>query len=483
LWHQTETFNGISSGSLRSQSRRYSNAASFIDVHGTNKEDATGLPSLDKFLVKHLSKLEREVQQAREASRKPTSVKHVALDVCSNTKATESAALGSILVKHMSKLEKEILEAKKKNQGSHPMEPNCKDVKLSAEIDVQSRNKESECGKPLSVAENNSYLVGSCDSWGSGEENNHTQDFSDYVQGDKENKISHLYQLPPSGAKSKQGVRRLTRIEAAKLESLKSFCTKDGNTLDVGLDKIFVKPVHRLEQEKREAHKSQTNVQKHPQKPGKSTVVIGSLDDVLVKHVSRLEKEKIEYKKRNALGEGWTNVPHDQRRNCNKAESSKSLDQVLVKHVSRLQREKMECGKRNALEGEGTDEQHNKQTDSATASESLDQILVKHVSRLEKEKIQLEKKGGMILLKKGNTHCADEPEGSLADIFAKRPTKLEQAKLASAAKEKSISGFKPAEERRKARERELLNAWGGMGLNSMKPQVSKIERDKVTLIH
>jgi hypothetical protein len=135
------------------------------------------------------------------------------------------------------------------------------------------------------------------------------------------------------------------------------------------------------------------------------------------------------------------------------------------------------------LEGGGTDEQNNKQSNSATASDSLDQISVKHVSRLEKEKIELEKKGGVILLKKGNTHCTDEPEGSLADIFVKRPTKLEQTKQASAAEEKSTSGFNHVEERRKARERELLDAWGGMGLNSMKPQVSKIERDKVTLVH
>src|SRR4051812_1459721 len=37
------------------------------------------------------------------------------------------------------------------------------------------------------------------------------------------------------------------------------------------------------------------------------------------------------------------------------------------------------------------------------------------------------------------------------------------------------------QERRRAREKELLDAWGGVGLgNSMKPHLSKIERDKVT---
>ncbi|KAK3146761.1 hypothetical protein QOZ80_3BG0271550 [Eleusine coracana subsp. coracana] len=431
--HQTGTVNTMSSGSHRPHTRRYSTAASFVDIQGTKKETASELPSLDKFLVKHLSKLEREVQKAREASRRLSSLKHVAPGTQSQftvSNRKESADLGNIHVKHMSKLEEEILEANKNSKCSHSMEKNCKDIKVNAEIDAQSGNEESECGKPKSVAENNSDLVGSCDSRGSGEENNHIKDSSDYVQDDKENKFSHSHQLPPAGPKSKESGKRLTRIEAAKLETLKSFGTKDGNTLDVGLDKIFVKPVHRLEKEKREARERQTNVQKHPQRPGQSTAVTGSLEDVLVKHVSRLERVKMEYEKRNAL-------------------------EVLG----------------------GTDGQNIKQKNSAEASDSLDQVLVKHVSRLEKEKMEHEKKGGMILVKKSDTHCTDGPEGSLSDIFVKRPSKLEQAKLASA-EEKSTSGFNPVEERRKAREKELLSAWGGVGLGTMKPQVSKIERDK-----
>ncbi|CAL4926182.1 unnamed protein product [Urochloa decumbens] len=484
-YHETDPANNISTGSLRSQSRRYSTAASFVDVlHGPKKEVASELPSLDKFLVKHLSKLEREVQEAREASKKATPVKSVAHDAHSqfssrNAKAAESASdLGSILVKHVSKLEKEVLEAKKSNQSIHSVEGSYKDVKAS---DVQSRNGESEFNKTQSEAENKSDLKeGNYDSKRSSEDSNHIQDFSDSVQEDKENRSLCSHQLPPSGAKGRQGGKRLTRIEAAKLEALKSFCTIDGNTVDVGLDKIFVKPIHRLEKEKREARKGQISVHKHLEEHGQSTTVTGGLDDVLVKHVSRLEREKLDYEKRTALGEGWTNVPHEQRKNGNNAKSSESLDQVLVKHVSRLEREKMEYEKRNAL-GAGTDMQNDKQRpcNSATASDSLDKILVKHVSRLEKEKIEHEKEGGMTLVKKNHVQCTDGTAGSLADIFVKRPTKLEQAKLASAAEEKPARGLNPVEERRRAREKELLDAWGGMGLgNSMKPHVSKIDRDK-----
>jgi len=385
-YHETDPANNISAGSLRSQSRRYSTAASLVDVQGPEKEVAPELPSLDKFLVKHLSKLEREVQEAREASRKATLIKSVAHDApsqfsSSNAKA-ESSDLGSILVKHVSKLEKEILEAKKNNQSI---------VKAS---DVQSRNRELEFTRAQLEAENKGDSKGNCDSKGSGEGSNHIQDFSDYVQEDKENRNLYSHQLPPSGAMVRQSGKRLTRIEAAKLEALKSFCTVDGNTLDVGPDKIFIKPIHRLEKEKREARKGQTNVPKHPEKHGQSPTVTEGLDDILVKHVSRLEREKIDYEKRNPLGEGWTNVPHDQRKNGNNAQPFESLDQVLVKHVSRLERETMESEKRNAVGG-GTNMQNDKQRpcNSAIAADSLDQVLVKHISRLEKEKIEHEKMG------------------------------------------------------------------------------------------
>ncbi|KAL5209128.1 hypothetical protein ABZP36_004751 [Zizania latifolia] len=463
------------------ESRRYSTAASFVDIQGPKKEAISELPSLDKFLVKRLSKLEKEVQEAREADKKSTSVNSFAPGVQGqhtgkNEKALDSASdLGSILVKHVSKLEKEILEAKKNNQRIHPLEEGCKNIELHVKKDVLASNKAQ------SEAFCNSDSTESCDSRASYENSNHTRGCS---QQDKENKFSFSNQLPPSGAKGRQGGKRLNRIEAAKLEALNSFCTKDGNAFDVGLDKIFVKPLHRLEKEKKKAlEHGQNNLQKDPQKNGHDTTVTGSLDEILVKHVSRLEREKIDFEKKNALGEGLINVPHDQRKGGNNAAASPSLDQVLVKHVSRLEREKLEYRKRNTS-GEGRTRGHNgheRHGNTTTESDSLDQILVKHVSRLEKEKMEHEKNVDMILLKKSDTKCIDG-EAGLADIFVKRPTKLEQAtpSLAAATEETPQSSFNPVEERRRAREKELMDAWGGVGLgNSMKPHLSKIERDKV----
>uniref|UniRef100_A0ACD6A2T7 Uncharacterized protein n=1 Tax=Avena sativa TaxID=4498 RepID=A0ACD6A2T7_AVESA len=428
--------------SHRSQSRRYSTAASFIDIQGPNKEVTSELPSLDKFLVKHLSKLEREVQEAKEACRKVTSVKPVAQDIQGqltgdNAKALESASdLGSILVKNVSRFEKEILEAKKSNQRIDSSEGSYKDVTK----DVQASAEESGYHDPQSEVLCNSDLKMNCDSRGSGEKSKCIQPCPDSSQEDKENKVLISHRLPPLGAKGNQGGKRLTRIEAAKLEALKSFCTKDGSALEVGLDKVFVKPVNRLEMEKKKA-----------------------------------------------LEQGQRVVSHDQRKYGNNATASESLDQVLVKRVSRLEREKMEYEKRNTLGGArsgGVQTDQEKHGNNDKASDSLDQNLVKQVSSLEKEKVEPEKKGDSdaLLVKKSDTQYADGVAGGLADIFVRRPMKLEQAKQeTAAAEEKLASVFNPAEERRRSREKELLDSWGGEGLGSLvKPHLPKVESEKVT---
>uniref|UniRef100_A0ACD5WB74 Uncharacterized protein n=1 Tax=Avena sativa TaxID=4498 RepID=A0ACD5WB74_AVESA len=467
--------------SHRSQSRRYSTAASFIDIQGPNKEVASELPSLDKFLVKHLSKLEREVQEAKEAGRKVTSVKPVTQDIQGqltgdNAKALESASdLGNILVKNVSRFEKDMLEAKKSNQRVDSSEGSYKDVKK----DAQASAEESGYHDPQSEILCNSDLKMNCDSRGSGEESKCIQPCPDSSQEDKENKALTSHGLPPLGAKGNQGGKRLTRIEAAKLEALKSFCTKDGSALEVGLDKVFVKPINRLEMEKKKAlEQGQTNMQKDRRKDCHNTTV--SLDEILVKRIPRLDREKMEYEKRNGLGEGQRIVSHDQRKYGNNATASESLDQVLVKRVSRLEREKMEYEKRNtsgeARSGVQTDQEKHGNNDNT--SNSLGQILVKHVSMLEMEKIEPEKKGDSdaLLAKKSDTQYADGVAGGLADIFVRRPMKLEQAKQeTAAAEEKLTSVFNPAVERRRAREKELLDSWGGEGLGSLvKPHLSKV---------
>ncbi|KAI4964371.1 hypothetical protein ZWY2020_005893, partial [Hordeum vulgare] len=426
-----------------------------------NNEETNNFNNTFRKASFHLiSTLLIEVQEAKEAGRKVTSVKPVVQDVQGqlNTTALESASdLGSILVKNVSRLEKEILEAKKSNRCIDSSEGSCKD----ATDDAQASTEESESHKGQSEVLSDSNVNINCYISGSGEEINCVEACTDSSQ-DKENRILSSHKLPPLGAKGNHGGKRLSRIEAAKLEALRSFCTKDSSELNVGLDKVFVKATNRLEMEKRKAlEEEQTDVQKQkdPQKCCDNTTA--SLDEILVKRVTRLEREKMEYEKRNASGEGQNIVSRDQRKYGNIATASESLDQVLVKRVSRLEREKMEYEKRNASGGArtGAQTEQEKHGSNDKASDSLDQILVKHVSRLEKEKMEHEKKGdgdALLLKKSDDTQCEGGAAGGLADILVKHPTKLEQAKQAAAAEANSTRVLNRAEERRR---RERRSFW------------------------
>uniref|UniRef100_A0A0D9VW92 Uncharacterized protein n=2 Tax=Leersia perrieri TaxID=77586 RepID=A0A0D9VW92_9ORYZ len=370
-YQETESVNNISAAPQRSHSRRYSTAASFVDILEPRKEGTSELPSLDKFLVKHLSKLQKEVEEARKASRKAYSGNSCAQGQTTgrNPKSQDSASdLGSILVKHVSKLEKEILEAKENNSHIQPLEESCMNIELHVKEDASK--EESEVYKAQSESCNSNSMGGLIPG-------HHMKKASTAKIVHKTNRIKLYFHINYHHL-----VQRINSDEAAKLEALKSFCTKDGNTFDVGLDKIFVKPVHRLEREKKKAlEHGQTNVQKDPQKIDDNTTVTGSLDEILVKH--------------ECTGEGLINVSHDQ-------------------------------------------------------------ILAKHVPRLEKEKMEHEKSGDMI----------SSVQRSQDDCFC----------CGRALR----SSFNPVEERGRAKEKELMDAWGGVGLgNVMKPHVSKIERDKI----
>lgn len=88
--------------------------------HMRRKQVEAELPSLDKFLVKHLTKLGKEVR-----SKKCQNDKSVDEKVCSINDVSLAETipdLGTILVKHSSKLEKEIEEMKRNSGKSDEME-------------------------------------------------------------------------------------------------------------------------------------------------------------------------------------------------------------------------------------------------------------------------------------------------------------------------------------------------------------------------
>ncbi|KEH44034.1 hypothetical protein MtrunA17_Chr1g0207541 [Medicago truncatula] len=218
---------------------------------------------------------------------------------------------------------------------------------------------------------------------------------------------------------------------------------------------------------------------------------VPGLDKVLVKHVSRLEKEVNEARKRTAnenkslkstfsSGEA---LDTKENINLNMIEENKDgLEKILVKPVHRLEREKLQV----LSQGSRVENYRQRKSHGATNvadCESLDKVLVKRVSRLEKEKINIGDEWGEVKKSFRNDRLqTNEEGGGLDQVLVKHKPRLEREKMAAAAQQQDNPiSFSVA--RRKARERELEEAWGGLSLgNSMKPSVSKLEQDKAAWI-
>ncbi|XP_077216138.1 myosin-2 heavy chain-like protein isoform X2 [Tasmannia lanceolata] len=297
------------------------------------KQGGTELPSLDKFLVKHVSRLEREVQEAKNTrkndllkERRKTMDGHISESkrADSNGIATLSEAvpnLGSILIKHTSRFEKEIQEAKKLQKT---IEKDCERLG-----DMQER--------PQMCKEN--------------------IDLNIPMQVEMDQITRRLPQHSST-------VKHMSRIEKAKLEVLEAFSVRDGKGMkesceDNGLDKILVKRVHRLEREKMQAlalGKSDI-ISKDQKKQGIEVTASEALDKVLVKHVSNLEKEKmaalqtknpsrLETKSHPAQQPVVDHIKHAEtrqearEREMREAWGGLSLGNSIRPHLSRLERDK-----------------------------------------------------------------------------------------------------------------------------------------------
>ncbi|KAH7660790.1 hypothetical protein IHE45_15G016700 [Dioscorea alata] len=371
--------------SLGTNARRYSSVTKFIGGD-TRKEAEAELPSLDKFLVKHVSKFEREVQEARKKEDHRASGASVLEVVKEQEKVHTSGKvassdtmsdLGSILVKHVSRLEREIQKAKSQNnsqknaKGNDAEGASVKDVMVAP---APEGNRDSG-GLLLEHSLNGELDIerGGCKQSRNSErltEKSEQHDLFHEAQVDKENMDCNIEET------------QMSRIQRAKVEAQRTLKARDELS---GLEKILVKPVHRLEKEKMQALEKGSHyiIKKENRKHGHGVAASESLDKILVKHVSRLEKEKLA--------------------------QCKSEDLVIVK-------------KRDQLVDRNT--------------ESLDEILVKHQSKLEKAKFAV------------SQQSADDH-------------------------------IKTVDSRKQAREKELLEAWGGLSLgNSIRPHLSRLERDK-----
>ncbi|KAJ6852779.1 uncharacterized protein M6B38_253445 [Iris pallida] len=323
------------------------------------KEPHMEVPSLDKLLVKHVSKLEREVQEARNRNSRCQQTPGSKVRAFENSKATSldfASDLGSVLVKHVSKLEKEIQEVKaqKKNapiengnilcqSGSMPCEIESKELGKSQGLADDMQQCDLKLHRAVSYKENidSSNLMPSS------------------LKAEKKHQANELTEVSP--------VKHISRIERAKLEAQEQS----------GLDKILIKPVSRLEREKMQVmdRKDEYAFQRNRRKQGSDVTASESLDKILVKHVSRLEKEKLAVR----TNEGARAV----KKQDQKTQNIESLDEILVKHQSKLEKAKL-AAPQKPFESMV---KHRKQATEVTASESLDKVLVKHQPELEKAKL------------------------------------------------------------------------------------------------
>ncbi|WJX14912.1 hypothetical protein P8452_05113 [Trifolium repens] len=328
-------------------------------LDGTSKKDQVEpeLPSLDKFLVKHMTRLEREVSEAKKNHRNETKLgKASSYKSVDGTPSESIPDLGSILVKNYSKLEKDIKEAKVKSGKEMP----------GASSGMRRGQKD------------------------------HTE-----VPGLDKVLVKHVSRLEKEVQEAKMRAINENKSLNSTVYSDEALDKKENVNLNIieentdGLENILVKPVHRLEKEKLQALSQGSRVENYRQRKNHGATSVAdceSLDKVLVKRISRLEKEKIKINS----GEEWGEVK--------------------------------KCNRNNHLE---TNEE---------GGGGLDQVLVKHKSRLEREKMAA---------------AAQQQEDPISYSVA----------------------------RRKARERELQEAWGGLSLgNSIKPSVSKLEQDKAAWI-
>ncbi|XP_058069943.1 uncharacterized protein LOC131219007 [Magnolia sinica] len=371
----------------RAGSRRESSIAYFMDGDMKRKPAVTEVPSLDKFLVKHVSRLEREVQEAKNArkiSAREDSGKtmersdghalesSVADDMytlessaADDGRASESSLadpksiarlsnvvpdLGSILLKHTSRLEKEIEEAKKTQRAFEKDHERFRDAKDRLTQDADNVDKENI-------------------------------DLNNSIPALFDKKSMQASDGILATRKDSSTVKYMSRIERAKLEAIEAFAARDGE--DNGLDKIFVKSVHRLEREKMQALASRKdNLIQTDQKKQETVVTYESLDKVLlVKHVSRLQKEKMVHQANVEVG-----VVRKKEEQYEK--SGGSLDEILVKHQSVLEKEKLAMAQQfvHAKHSETRREARERELQEAWGGLSLGNSIRPHLSKLEREK-------------------------------------------------------------------------------------------------
>ncbi|KAJ6896243.1 hypothetical protein NC651_022462 [Populus alba x Populus x berolinensis] len=345
-----------------------------------------GLPSLDKFLVKHMSKLEREVQEAKDRRRNElkagnqgntdkTGDGKVNIDGKKTSKSIPD--LGSILMKHSSKLEKEIEEAKKHSRKSFEITSKKPVSDLTTSEGVSDLGSilikhPSKLEKEVLEIRKNSGKTFDMDGKDlGGAINGQRKDVQEVPSLDKF-LVKHVSRLEKEVQEAKNR-KKNESVEKGRLEKENVDLNKEENT---------------LEREKMQALSSRSNCgnYRHQNKYGGNvTAGCEGLDRVLVKRVSRLEKEKMA----SSLNQEEMDVKRSGRKVLTQTNEG-ALDQILVKQKSRLEREKMasaqQSGEVPARLSVSRREARERELQEAWGGFSLGNSIRPHLSKLEKEK-------------------------------------------------------------------------------------------------
>ncbi|CAI9104306.1 OLC1v1002950C6 [Oldenlandia corymbosa var. corymbosa] len=330
--------------------------------------DDTELPSLDKFLVKKLTRLEREVLEAKNA-REGDKQQISETDKRSGELVRKEAAnndsvpgLGDVLVKHSSKLEKEIENARKNNPTTITKKPgkngSSQDVSAVPSLDKFLVKHKSRLEREVHEAKSR-------------------RNFEQV----KDSKVTDSRKCTSNPDISGEETISSEDMDPSMEKENISLNQNEDNDMDHNRKGSSMRGHHRsmLSQQRSNSHDSTESGYE-------------SLDKVLVKHVSRLEREKLEFQARE--GVTATNVRRANKEKTDKSYGESSLDQVLVKHKSRLEREKMAAAaaadqpseKHQVLHSVARREARQKELQDAWGGLSLGNSMRPHLSRLQRDK-------------------------------------------------------------------------------------------------
>ncbi|KZV56976.1 hypothetical protein F511_27934 [Dorcoceras hygrometricum] len=292
------------------------------------------LPSLDKFLVKRLTRLEREILEAKNAGKSESTNKHTDEEICSVDNASSRTKERLTTISDI-KLEREEVREGKEMQKA-----------LTESVG-------SETKAAVEIPSVDKFLV------------KHLTGLEREVQLARNRR-----NMEPTEGSGMTDSSTTATLVVDKAESNELLLSTDGDSL--GKENVDMNK-NRWHRDIGAKISQDSNYE--------------SLDSVLVKHVSRLEREKMRFR----ADEVVEAKPKQQDAKIETESNKTSLEQILVKQKSRLEKEREKTATTDE-QHEGTRysvsrrQAREKELQAAWGGLSLGNSIRPHVSRLERQK-------------------------------------------------------------------------------------------------